>query len=509
MAYIDEVCRLLRRLDEGGSEAGGAVPPYDFDQVRAAMWEALGTLSDEPNKFDGRVYPSELEQQHEMWASPGYLGRFSDLLARGLAGGIGAQWTEAKRTEVIGQCVREYVGQDLAPNQRLGPLLRLEVGRLLESREDALDSFQLDGLRPWLQGVRALSQGGDITPIGQVLGRLPARDAVCLLLELETALSVGPSDDLRVSKAGLAELREGLIRFDGVKEPLVSEESAERLRALGIVLEGPYGESYTLAPDAIDLVDTVLFPEPNPIRALAESLLEGERGRAASVEGSSVPPLADHAYLRMVVHEVRNATLPLANSLNRLWREMDAEEGPDPGRTADLRERIEGSVARLQSFARDSARLAELTAPTPFVLRDVAEEAEVSSRPDRNGRITADLSGVAEAHIEGQRTRWVLLFVNLMRNSAQARAGRGGVWIRSSWTVTGRLVICVDDDGPGVPEEVRESIFDRGFSRRGASGSGLADARDTVAMTGGTIRCEESPEGGARFRIEIPARRTP
>lgn len=361
----------------------------------------------------------------------------------------------------------------------------------------------------WLRAIRALSDKNEVSPVGRVLARLPARDATQLLLEFELALSVGPWDDLRVSRSGLRELIAGSVDFGALDETVLSEDSVLRLDALGVVVEEPPGRVYSLTPDAIDLVGTVLSPEPNPIRALAESLLEGERGRAASVEGSSVPPLADHAYLRMVVHEVRNATLPLANSLNRLWRELDAEEGPDPARTADLRERIEGSVARLQSFARESARLAELTAPTPFVLRDVAEEAEVSSRPDRNGRITADLSGIAEAHIEGQRTRWVLLFVNLMRNSAQARAGKGGVWIRSSWTVTGRLVICVDDDGPGVPEELRESIFERGVSRRGASGSGLADARDTVAMTGGTIRCEESPEGGARFRIEIPARRTP
>ncbi|WP_337877120.1 ATP-binding protein, partial [Elioraea sp.] len=71
--------------------------------------------------------------------------------------------------------------------------------------------------------------------------------------------------------------------------------------------------------------------------------------------------------------------------------------------------------------------------------------------------------------------------------------------------------ITVDDDGPGIPAERREEAF-RPFVRldggRGGSshtGLGLTIARDIVRAHGGEIALEESPRGGLRARIRLPA----
>jgi signal transduction histidine kinase len=69
----------------------------------------------------------------------------------------------------------------------------------------------------------------------------------------------------------------------------------------------------------------------------------------------------------------------------------------------------------------------------------------------------------------------------------------------------GSLVIAVDDDGPGVPPEERERVFNR-FHRReasrdrttGGSGLGLSIARSIVELHRGRIWLEDSPLGGAR-----------
>jgi len=70
----------------------------------------------------------------------------------------------------------------------------------------------------------------------------------------------------------------------------------------------------------------------------------------------------------------------------------------------------------------------------------------------------------------------------------------------------GRSVqVTVDDDGPGIPPERRESVF-RPFesSETGGTGLGLTIARDIVRAHGGDIVLEESPLGGLRARIRLP-----
>jgi signal transduction histidine kinase len=72
------------------------------------------------------------------------------------------------------------------------------------------------------------------------------------------------------------------------------------------------------------------------------------------------------------------------------------------------------------------------------------------------------------------------------------------------------FVINVDDDGPGVPEKMRDSIFDPYVTTKpDGTGLGLAIGKKIVVEHGGTIDAGPSPLGGARFRIRIPRIATP
>ena len=77
-------------------------------------------------------------------------------------------------------------------------------------------------------------------------------------------------------------------------------------------------------------------------------------------------------------------------------------------------------------------------------------------------------------------------------------------------------VVEVADDGPGVPEELREQIFER-FVRgegpadtavAGGSGLGLAIVRAVAVSHGGSAEVGESERGGALFRVRLPLRRS-
>ena len=64
----------------------------------------------------------------------------------------------------------------------------------------------------------------------------------------------------------------------------------------------------------------------------------------------------------------------------------------------------------------------------------------------------------------------------------------------------------VDDAGPGVPESDRDRVFDDGFTTRpGGSGFGLAFVRRVVETDlAGSVSCEPSDLGGARFVVTLP-----
>lgn len=74
-----------------------------------------------------------------------------------------------------------------------------------------------------------------------------------------------------------------------------------------------------------------------------------------------------------------------------------------------------------------------------------------------------------------------------------------------------RAAIAIQDSGPGVPQQLRETIFDRfsqgdgGATRRfGGTGLGLAIVKEFVELHGGTIRVSDAPSGGASFTVELP-----
>jgi signal transduction histidine kinase len=92
---------------------------------------------------------------------------------------------------------------------------------------------------------------------------------------------------------------------------------------------------------------------------------------------------------------------------------------------------------------------------------------------------------------------------NLLINASQAMNGSGHIWIdgqREGTTTTLRI----RDDGPGVPAEVRDRIFEALFTTKAkGSGLGLALCRRIVEAHGGTIVLEAS-ERGAMFKIIVP-----
>jgi two-component system OmpR family sensor kinase len=98
---------------------------------------------------------------------------------------------------------------------------------------------------------------------------------------------------------------------------------------------------------------------------------------------------------------------------------------------------------------------------------------------------------------------------NLLRNAQKYATGRIAV---AAGRIGGQVTIAVEDDGPGIPDEERERIFepfyrlDRSRDRAtGGFGLGLSIVRKAVLLHGGSVHVERSGLGGARFVVSLPA----
>ena len=96
---------------------------------------------------------------------------------------------------------------------------------------------------------------------------------------------------------------------------------------------------------------------------------------------------------------------------------------------------------------------------------------------------------------------------NLIGNSVEALGNGGGGEIRAVAARRGdRIVVTVEDDGPGVSPTILPRLFDPYFSAKsGGTGLGLAIAKKIVEEHGGSIGAENREDRGLRVRFDLPA----
>jgi signal transduction histidine kinase len=107
--------------------------------------------------------------------------------------------------------------------------------------------------------------------------------------------------------------------------------------------------------------------------------------------------------------------------------------------------------------------------------------------------------------IQADRQKLTQVLVNLVRNALFATKPSEGVRVRAGTGAGGRVGISVEDDGPGVPAELRARLFQPFASGKGENGVGLGlyMARLIVASHGGTLELADTPRG-ARFEVALP-----
>lgn len=207
-----------------------------------------------------------------------------------------------------------------------------------------------------------------------------------------------------------------------------------------------------------------------------------------------------------VSHELRSPLTTMVNAGEVLQRRRD-ELPPAAARAVELLtselDRFQRMVVDLLEISRGDEGVPD---PAPELI-DLADLVRNVAGARSGPRLPVEAEEPAPL-VRGDRRRMDRVVANLLDNAERHGGGavRAAVMRRD-----GKVRLEVDDAGPGVPEELRERIFER-FARgelagmRGddtGSGLGLALVAEHVARAGGTVRVECSEAGGARFVVEL------
>lgn len=243
-----------------------------------------------------------------------------------------------------------------------------------------------------------------------------------------------------------------------------------------------------------------------PVSRRDDEIARLARTMNAMLDRIEVSNIRQQSFVADASHELRS---PLTRIRAQLEVCLAHPETADPTATytsllADTTE-MQQLIDDLLLAARSDA---EKTAPpaTPIDLDDIVL-VEARRLRDRS-HVQVDSSKVSAARVTGDPTQLSRLIRNLADNAERHATTAVAFEVRES----GRnSVIVIADDGPGIPEGLRNAVFER-FTRLddarsrdgGGSGLGLAIARQIIERHGGTIEITDAHNGGARLIVTLP-----
>jgi signal transduction histidine kinase len=213
-------------------------------------------------------------------------------------------------------------------------------------------------------------------------------------------------------------------------------------------------------------------------------------------------------FLADAAHELRS---PIA-SLRTQLETGSTTDGQVLSRDDLLAEtlRMQTLVDQFLVLARSESGAPAIT-PVPVDLDDTVEAVVAARRAERAcADVTIDIDDVHPVRVQGEPGLLEQMVRNLLENAE--RYARSTVRIGLTHDEQHNAVLTVDDDGPGIPAAHREDVFRR-FMRidpardraQGGAGLGLAIVHDVASAHRGEVVVLDSPSGGARLRVTLPA----
>ena len=269
------------------------------------------------------------------------------------------------------------------------------------------------------------------------------------------------------------------------------------------------------------------FKEVSQERARSQALYEeAQRGReAAEREGERLRELEQmkDEFLSTAAHELRTPLTSirmaagLAQEQLKLSVEGAAAGSPDP-RILKLMELVVEGSERMHSLVNDLLDLTRLEQGRTTLSMEGLDMREVVKTSVKATHTLFDSKGqhlslhLPEAYcaVRGDKQRLEQVLINLLTNAHKYSPPGSRVVVRGA-RAGNECVVSVRDNGPGVPPDEQERIFERFYrsslhrqDRTASTGLGLPIARTVAEMHGGRLWLETAPDGGSIFMLALP-----
>jgi two-component system osmolarity sensor histidine kinase EnvZ len=391
-------------------------------------------------------------------------------------------------------------------SRRLGGAVAGEIAqtiRLLETTTDKSDqAWLLAGVEHDFELRMHLDPGAHLDPIKPVNVLGPMDDDLAIALRQKVALPF--TTDWRRDPQNVlidVQMRQGVLHVAAPRKLLYSS----MFYLFVIWLVGSACLVFSIA---------ALFMR-NQVRAIRRLALAAE----AFGLGRDTGPIRPEGAV-----EVRQAATAFNRMQDRIRRFLSQRTEMLAGVSHDLRTpltRLRLALAMMPQTGPHAADTAEMTADVEEMERMIGGYLAFARGEQAEQAVSVNLSSMLEDVAAGARRAGAVvaletppaLTLNLRQDAFRRaitnlvdNARRHASRVTVSAATSGRSVLVhVDDDGPGIPPERRESVF-RPFESdaAGGTGLGLTIARDIVRAHGGDIILEQSPLGGLRARVRVP-----
>jgi signal transduction histidine kinase len=207
-----------------------------------------------------------------------------------------------------------------------------------------------------------------------------------------------------------------------------------------------------------------------------------------------------------VAHDINNATMVARGNAELLVAPLAGSETRKAASDA-----MTESFQRLATLSQRLTTLGRDVAAGPMPERDLAASIEravaLARRHERVRRCRVSVQTRGALLMPLDETLVDRMLLNLVLNAADATGGTGRVEIRLR-RAEGLAIVEVHDDGPGVPADQRESIFEAFYtSKPNGLGLGLMSVKACASAHGGSVEVLLSDLGGACFRVSLPTSR--
>lgn len=221
---------------------------------------------------------------------------------------------------------------------------------------------------------------------------------------------------------------------------------------------------------------------------------------------------------RRLAHEIKNPLTPIQLAVQEVHQRIK-NVPPEERRVLDMTlEIVEAEVLTLRRLVKEFSEFARLPQSTlePTSLHGFLEEikqelsvaplASLGLDPENNPgvKLTWSLPSVdAAVPMDGQLMRRVM--INLIQNAVQASRGRERVFISVQAAIADKVELAIEDDGPGIPESLREQVFEPYITTKDdGTGLGLAIVKKVLMDHHGTVEVQARQPNGARFVLSLP-----